>query len=73
MTQSEPDSSDDADSGETQFGETRPGGTASAAETDPGDEELPWPIGFMILAGLAGLYLAWRLVQLIGRGIDWLF
>jgi hypothetical protein len=53
------------------------GETASedAAVDDAGavDEELPWPIGFMVIVGLAGLYLAWRLIQLIGRGLDWLF
>lgn len=30
-------------------------------------DDLEWPIGFMILVGLACLYVAWRIVQLGGR------
>ncbi|HEX9643664.1 MAG TPA: hypothetical protein VGC11_06680 [Acidimicrobiia bacterium] len=41
---------------------------ATEDEADPG-----WPIGFMIFAGLAALYLGWRAVQLTGRLITWLF
>jgi hypothetical protein len=41
-----------------------PGGT---------EEEPPWPIGFIVLVSLAALYVGWRLIQLIVRGIDWLF
>ncbi len=37
------------------------------------DEELPWPVGFIVLASLAALYVGWRLIQLLVRGIDWLF
>ena len=33
------------------------------------DEE-KWPVGFMIILTLAGLYLGWRLVQGIGWVID---
>jgi hypothetical protein len=37
------------------------------------EEEPPWPVGFIILASLAALYLGWRLIQLIGMGFDALF
>ena len=42
---------------------------------DPQATEMPaedesWPIGFMIILTLVGLYLGWRLVQGIGWVID---
>ena len=37
------------------------------------EEELPWPVGFLILATLAALYLGWRLIQLLVRLVDWIF
>jgi hypothetical protein len=46
----------------------RDGGDAPPAEEDPG-----WPVGFMIFVALAALYLGWRLVQLVARGLGWLF
>ena len=30
------------------------------------EEELDWPIGFMVIVGLAAVYLLWRLVQMVG-------
>ena len=36
-------------------------------------EEPPWPIGFMLLVGLAALYVGWRLIQITGRAVGWLF
>jgi hypothetical protein len=41
---------------------------AASTEEDPG-----WPIGFMIFVGLAALYLGWRLIQLVGWLLGWLF
>jgi hypothetical protein len=43
------------------------------SETDPSDEELKWPVGFLIMVGLAALYLVVRLVQLGARAVDWIF
>jgi hypothetical protein len=37
------------------------------------DEELSWPVGFIILVGLAALYVGWRLIQLLVRAVDWVF
>lgn len=41
-----------------------------------GDEDvqkdLEWPIGFMIVVALAALYIIWRIVQLVGRGVDFI-
>ena len=36
----------------------------------PPEEDLEWPIGFLIVLGLAALYLGWRLIQLVGGAID---
>ena len=33
-------------------------------------EEEKWPVGFMIVVGLAALYLLWRGIQAIGWLID---
>lgn len=33
-------------------------------------EDLEWPIGFMIVVGLAALYLIWRMIQLMGSLLD---
>ncbi len=33
----------------------------------------PAPLSFKIMLVLAAAYLGWRLVQLIGRLIDWIF
>ena len=42
-------------------------------ETEVEEEEPPWPVGFIILVSLGALYVGWRLIQLIVRGLDWLF
>ncbi len=43
-------------------------------QTESGSEEdLKWPIGFIIMVTLASLYLILRLVQMAGWAIDWLF
>ena len=34
------------------------------------EEELSWPVGFLIVLALAALYLGWRLIQLLARLID---
>ncbi|HEX9856660.1 MAG TPA: hypothetical protein VGC47_15220 [Acidimicrobiia bacterium] len=44
------------------------GHPASSAEHD--DEDLPWPVGFLILVVAAGLYLLWRAIQIAGWLID---
>lgn len=46
-------------------------GAPLGEDVDP-PEELEWPIGFMVVVGLAALYLIWRLVQLVGRLFDFL-
>lgn len=38
------------------------------AETEADEEK--WPIGFLIVVTLAGLYLGWRLAQSVGWLID---
>lgn len=38
-------------------------------QEQPADDE-KWPIGFMIILGLASLYLLWRLVQTVAWLID---
>ena len=48
----------------------RPDGELPA--TSEGEQEPPWPVGFIILVGLAALYLGWRLIQLIVQAIGWL-
>ena len=45
-----------------------PGTPAAADDDDPG-----WPIGFMVIVGLAALYLGWRLVQFLGDVLGWVF
>ena len=35
-------------------------------------EDLEWPVGFMIVVGLAALYLIWRLIQLVGGLFDFI-
>jgi hypothetical protein len=37
------------------------------------EDDLKWPIGFIVIVTLAGLYLALRFVQVGGWLIDWLF
>jgi len=37
---------------------------------EPADEDLEWPVGFMVLISLAALYLGWRLIQMIGGLLD---
>lgn len=37
------------------------------------EEELKWPVGFIVMVSLAALYLIVRLVQMTGWLIDWLF
>lgn len=44
------------------------------SHAEPGsEEELKWPIGFIVMVSLAALYLIVRLVQMAGWAIDWLF
>ena len=44
------------------------------SDIQPGsDEELKWPIGFIVIVTLATLYVVLRLVQMAGWAIDWLF
>ena len=33
-------------------------------------EDLEWPIGFMVVVALAALYLVWRLIQMAGGLFD---
>ena len=40
------------------------------ADDEMPDEELKWPIGFIVVLVLAALYLGWRLIQLLGGVID---
>ena len=37
------------------------------------EEDLKWPIGFIVMVSLAGLYLLLRFIQMGGWLIDWLF
>jgi len=37
------------------------------------DEQLKWPIGFIVMVTLAALYLIVRLIQMAGWAIDGLF
>ena len=37
--------------------------SASAAT----EEEVKWPIGFMLILVLASIYVGWRVVQMIGN------
>ncbi len=37
------------------------------------EEDLKWPVGFIVMVGLAGLYLVLRFIQMGGWLIDWLF
>jgi hypothetical protein len=42
--------------------------------TDAGSEEdLKWPVGFIVMVSLAALYLIVRLIQMAGWAVDWLF
>ena len=36
------------------------------------EEDLEWPIGFMIMLALAALYLGWRLVQFVSGLFDFI-
>ncbi len=47
-------------------------GAHFGGDQSSGDEELSWPVGFMILLILAALYLGWRLIQLLGRLVEFL-
>jgi len=44
-------------------------GVPYAGDETP-DEELEWPIGFIVILVLAALYLGWRLIQVLARAID---
>ena len=37
------------------------------------EDDLKWPIGFIVMVTLAGLYVVLRLIQMAGWAIDWLF
>ena len=37
------------------------------------EEDLKWPLGFITLLVLAGLYLLWRFAQLGVRFFEWAF
>lgn len=44
------------------------------SRSDPGsEEELKWPVGFIVMVTLAAIYVILRLVQMAGWAIDWLF
>ena len=42
------------------------GGPAQQPD-DPG-----WPVGFLVIVGLAALYLAWRFIQMAAAVAGWL-
>ena len=42
--------------------------TPDSAEEDPG-----WPIGFLVISGLAAVYLIVRFAQLGTRFFEWIF
>lgn len=46
---------------------------SEADRAESQEEDLPWPVGFIVLVSLAALYLGWRLIQLIAMGFDALF
>ena len=37
------------------------------------EEDLKWPIGFIVMVTLASVYVVLRLIQMAGWAIDWLF
>lgn len=37
------------------------------------EEDLKWPIGFIAMISAAALYVVWRLIQMAGWAIGWLF
>ena len=37
------------------------------------EEDLKWPVGFIVMVSLASVYVILRLVQMTGWAIDWLF
>jgi hypothetical protein len=48
--------------------------TEPQRQADSGaEEDLKWPVGFIVMVALAALYLILRLVQMAGWAIDWLF
>ena len=36
------------------------------------EDDLEWPVGFMVVLGMAALYLGWRLIQLVGGLFDFI-
>ena len=42
--------------------------TPSDSESAPAaEEEVKWPIGFMLVLALASIYVGWRVIQMIGN------
>lgn len=42
------------------------------SESDPAppaaaEEEIKWPISFMLILGLTAVYVGWRIIQLLGN------
>ena len=42
---------------------------APLGDEETPDDDLEWPIGFIVMVALAALYLGWRLIQ----GVGWVF
>jgi len=42
--------------------------TPSESESAPaGEEEIKWPISFMLILALTAIYVGWRIVQMVGN------
>lgn len=42
--------------------------TPPASESAPAaEEEVKWPISFMLILGLTAVYVGWRIVQMVGN------
>ncbi len=39
----------------------------SATAAAGAEEEVKWPIGFMVILALAAIYVGWRVVQMVGN------
>ena len=42
------------------------------AEEQSPEDDLEWPIGFIVVLALAALYLGWRLIQMLGGLLDFI-
>jgi hypothetical protein len=43
---------------------TTPGESESSAAAD---EELEWPVSFMLILALTAIYVGWRVIQMVGN------